>query len=556
MIRPQLNNPYHDRFLQQNGYCMLPLADEPVLHQLQELYRQTIAAEITGGLYANHNRGMVEQSIHIHRAINNILSPCLQRLLKDYEVFVSHFVVKAPDTTNEFSLHQDWNITDEQQAQTYQIWIPLSAVDAQNGSLFFLPGSHRYFTNYRSGSYGIPLVPTNEQLRPYIQGLTVPMGYAVMFNNSTFHGSFPNLSRQERVSVIINVIPRRTATYYFHRNTTTQATALYAMGGEDLLAHLQQLEKGIIPETMQAAAYAPYNYVENTAISANTLYELAKVRQPDTDWGQYTVVRASLMKQKLQQEGYAVVSFLDTNAVDQLRTYYHEHAAANVTQGRYTSLEHETPEKRREAHSSIVEIISPFVSRVFQDYKIPIAQFFVKQSHSAGDIDYHTDTSLLINQHIESNYAIWIPLQSVNEQNGALQMVPGSHLWYSGIMAGHWPFSAYTQALAKLAVTINCVAGEAIIFDTRIIHSSTFNTTSNQRVAVVVRLVHEASQLYSFNYQPGTEPCIELFAEPDDFYLQENRRIQGAGSFVRKSAGMVSVPPLADDVKKNLEAVK
>ena len=122
----------------------------------------------------------------INEAVKEALLPTLQQHFSDFEFFISHFVVKGAYTGQEFSPHQDWNILDEDNYTSYQIWIPLEITYPGNGGMFVIPGSHEFFHNYRSGSYGIPFIKTNDELKPLLTQVVIPPGNVLIYQNALF----------------------------------------------------------------------------------------------------------------------------------------------------------------------------------------------------------------------------------------------------------------------------------------------------------------------------------------------------------------------------------
>jgi len=547
-------NSFQDDYLRQNGFCLLQLFSNDEIEDLNRLYIEVFSTKDISGLYANHNRGAVEQSIRISEEIRKITATALANKLVGYEFYIGHFVIKAPETVNEFSLHQDWNIVEETKEKSFQIWIPLSAVDRVNGGLFVLPGSHRFYKNYRSGSYGIPLVPAADELKKHIMELTVPCGSAVMFQNNLFHGSFPNLSQEYRVSILINIVQKGVNTYFFHKNESKQVTELYPMTSNVLLSNLHILEKGIIPETMIKEKEVPLSGTDNVRINANELVQKLNSSLYSRELVSYNIINDQSIRQKINQDGYCVLPFLSSELVNALRKFFQESIVHSTATGRYTSLENDSVKERLDVFNKVSKTIQPHLDRIFCNYKTPILQFFVKMHESSGEIDYHTDTTLLLNQKIEPNYAIWIPLEDVNEHNGTLIVVPGSHKWYEGVVASNWPLFPYLDKIKRKAITLKIDSGNIVIFDTRVVHSSSFNNSKSDRICIAGRIVHQISQLYSFSKKDDAGTKISVFAEDDDFYYQENKKYFGAGSFNGRYVGDISELPLSEKCIQELDA--
>ena len=219
----------------------------PTLNKLQTLYSHNFQQlNSKSDLTVTHNLENVLSPYQIHKAICDIVGIDLNKLLKSHHIFASHFAVKKAESEDSFHLHQDWSITDENNYQNFQIWIPLSTSYPENGGLCFIPESHNFFSNLRSGSISIPRIPITPEVYPYLSYCRLMKGEAVAFYPQTLHGSFINSSPEDRVGVILNIIEVNAPTYYFHQ-INDSIIEKHAFEASLLFEHLPVLEKGQLP---------------------------------------------------------------------------------------------------------------------------------------------------------------------------------------------------------------------------------------------------------------------------------------------------------------------
>lgn len=519
---PLLQEPELQKSMDQNGFCLLNGLPLHILEQLRQLYHTQVQNPDSSGLHANHNRFSYEFNQSISKAIAEVLEPFLQQHFTNYNVFIAHYMVKAPQTGGEMPLHQDWNIVDESKYNSYQVWIPLQLVTPHNGGLFVVPGSHRFFGNHRSGSLGLTRIPSTPTTNALKKDITTPPGTAVVYSNGLFHASYPNQSTEERISVIINLVQKNAPTTYFHLQAGQPTIAEYPLTNHDLLRHLPQLEKGELPISTKPVALHPLPPITNTAITQNHLQQAVQHYHAQNPYIQYQpltpIVQPLFLQQLLSHRGYIQLPFLTHAEVAEAQQLYATlHTAGAHRQGRYTTQEIEPHTQRQQVLQQLTALLEPKLQQLFFDYKIPILQFFVKQPGTDGGIQYHTDSTLLINPHLEPHYAIWIPLQDVSEHNGTLLMLPHSHTMHQAISATsvHWPHSALVQQLQHTAVALPLKAGEIVVFDNRLLHGSTFNRSTQPRIAIAGRITHRLAQYYSFF---KNENGIALYTEPDNYY--------------------------------------
>jgi len=233
--------------LKKLGFARLNGFSLATLDKLQTLYSNHFQQlNSKSDLTVTHNLNNVLSPIQIHEAICTIVNTDLTNLLQGHRIFASHFAVKKAGSEGSFQLHQDWSITDEKNYENFQIWIPLNTSYPENGGLCFIPESHNFFSNLRSGSLSIPRIPITPEVHSYLSFCRLMKGDAVAFYPQTLHGSFINSSPEDRVGVILNIIEVNAPTYYFHQ-INNSVIEKHEFDTILLFDHLPELEKGHRP---------------------------------------------------------------------------------------------------------------------------------------------------------------------------------------------------------------------------------------------------------------------------------------------------------------------
>jgi ectoine hydroxylase-related dioxygenase (phytanoyl-CoA dioxygenase family) len=232
--------------LREKGFVKIPFLLKEELAALQDLATDFFEGKTISKFYSSHNKNTAEVNLQISQAIEEITGPALQRTFENYKFFIAHFIVKQAHNENVFHLHQDWNIVEEDEYPSIQIWIPLQDANQQNGGMFFLERSHQYFHNYRSSTFGIPNIPISGALKEHVLPVDVFATEAALFNNRILHGSYPNLTSKNRLSVLINIVAKDAPIHFHHYSKQTAQTDLYKLTAAELLTHLVELEKGNI----------------------------------------------------------------------------------------------------------------------------------------------------------------------------------------------------------------------------------------------------------------------------------------------------------------------
>ena len=135
-----------------------------------------------------------------------------------HQSFVASFVVKDAHEASLVPPHQDWSFVDETRFTSATVWTSLVDMNAENGGLGVIPGSHRVLDYLRaSPSPQCPslISPHLFALYPYLQVKTLRAGQAIAWDHRLVHGSPPNRSGKPRVAAGIG-IARREAPLLHH----------------------------------------------------------------------------------------------------------------------------------------------------------------------------------------------------------------------------------------------------------------------------------------------------------------------------------------------------
>ncbi len=130
-----------------------------------------------------------------------------------------------------------------------------------------------------------------------------------------------------------------------------------------------------------------------------------------------------------------------------------------------------------------------------------------KQPGAATEVKFHQD--FLFQPHTnEDLVAVLFFLDDVTEQNGPLEVVPGTH---RGPLYDHWHDGVYTGAVAPevkaeheaQAVPIHGPAGSACLMHTRLLHGSAPNQSDQPRTLFIAEYRAEDAKPLQVNHLPS-----------------------------------------------------
>lgn len=133
-------------------------------------------------------------------------------------------------------------------------------------------------------------------------------------------------------------------------------------------------------------------------------------------------------------------------------------------------------------------ILTQPIFNVFEGYKFVGFNFAVKKSKGAP-FQPHIDDAHTTDQFRWFDF--WIPLIDVDETNGVLYVLKRSHLLPLPIrgIGLPFPFLKFEGLIQKNSTRLKLRAGQALIFDDRIIHGSPENPTDIDRPAIIAGLI-------------------------------------------------------------------
>ncbi len=233
------------------------------------------------------------------------------------------------------------------------------------------------------------------------------------------------------------------------------------------------------------------------------------------------------LKHKLayQLNGYFVIEgFLDNKQLEQLHTFYeslHLFAHTRVSSyGVYTNNKEDlTAAQNKEIDAYITSVCMPSVQRYFKDYKVGGSIFLLK---GKGDesVPMHQDWNMVDEQESVS-FAIWSPLVDVDENNGCLHVIPGSHRWFnnlrsSTIQSVFLPLNALSKSLKSIPIK----KGDAVIYAHSLFHGSLPNKSTTTRPTVCLSALPINAK--HINYVKDGDQVKVVDASTDYYVARDN----------------------------------
>ena len=152
--------------------------------------------------------------------LRRVFAPGIKRLLVNYQILNCNFYVKPPGS-GRFVIHQNWPALQDLSDTTVTVWCPLQDTDETNGTLQFVPASHKIVPDISGPACGFYFDNFLDSLvEKYLQPIPVKAGDALIFDDSLIHWSEQNNSDKPRIAVQILCVPAEATPVFFYLDPT------------------------------------------------------------------------------------------------------------------------------------------------------------------------------------------------------------------------------------------------------------------------------------------------------------------------------------------------
>ncbi|MES2622260.1 MAG: phytanoyl-CoA dioxygenase family protein [Bacteroidota bacterium] len=221
-------------------------------------------------------------------------------------------------------------------------------------------------------------------------------------------------------------------------------------------------------------------------------------------------------QKQFDKNGYLIIPFLSAEEVNRLKNLYAAITKENPAYFHSTSFINDAELKQR-INNEAEKIYAEKVSRLFSGIKKLGSSFLTKPSGEGGRMPVHQDWTV-VDEEKYCSVTMWVPLQDVNESNGAMKVLPGSHRFSKTLRAPTLPneFDSVSDAILEKMILLPMKAGEALIFNHALLHASSLNKSGAPRIALTYGLIPEQANL--FLYHKNETGSLEKYAMPDDMF--------------------------------------
>jgi ectoine hydroxylase-related dioxygenase (phytanoyl-CoA dioxygenase family) len=201
---------------------------------------------------------------------------------------------------------------------------------------------------------------------------------------------------------------------------------------------------------------------------------------------------------QFKKNGYVVIkNFFNSEEVNQINELYKTLNINNLDEI-YTNLKDRNPEINLEIDLFLKNMYTPKLEKYFKNYSIGGGAFLIKGIGEASVSSLHQDWNV-VDESKSYSMGVWCPLVDVNENNGCLQIVPGSHSWFNKLRSFNMPSICINfDDVKSILKPVISEKGDAVIFAHNVFHGSKPNYTQQIRPVASVSVISKDAPLIHY----------------------------------------------------------
>lgn len=232
----------------------------------------------------------------------------------------------------------------------------------------------------------------------------------------------------------------------------------------------------------------------------------------------YTPFINKHLNEELNKTGYVVLHLLNNEETEYLKNFF---ISGNETQrNQFTTFATNDYDYKTLVHNAILKAYSRSIQSLFNGFVPFWGNFFSKPPQSPA-MPLHADFQY-VDEPAFISLNIWCPLVDTTTENGAFGVVPFSHKLVKQLR-GTKITDSYRKNAKEIETEFGKVleikAGQAVIYDHRLLHYSLPNNSAIGRLASTMVMVPEGAPLwhYSANNEGDTTFYKYAITSAEDF---------------------------------------
>lgn len=227
------------------------------------------------------------------------------------------------------------------------------------------------------------------------------------------------------------------------------------------------------------------------------------------------------LQNSFDRDGYVVISLIDDLKVNELYKLFNQFQP-NSPKGFSTTIHNLDINFKVNVSSQIRDKLESSIDNYIENVRPLGCSFLCKTSGSESYMPAHQDWTI-VDETKSYSATIWIPLVDTDDENGALRVIPGSHLFSDALRSPSLQsvFENINDFLFQQTITLKLKAGDAVVFNHALIHASFANLSGKNRVVATYGFVPSKTELCF--YQSVGNSVVDKYKVADNFFLTYNQ---------------------------------
>lgn len=523
---------------QEKGYAVIPFLSAEEIDFLKAMFFETINQ--SGGPKIGPNVDFQTQSeisydftfidnnIEYKQKVFDIITSTFNNkannYLLNYKPIIANYIRKK-EGGGEVPMHQNWAFVDEEKYTSVSIWVPLVDSNEENGTLQMVEGSHKRFGRYRG-----PMVPWElrdlkaQIISHHLTPMNVKAGQAVILDDSIVHYSDINKTQGLRLAIQLIMIPEAANSIHYHLDKEEDPNTITQY--ETTVDFYTNFHPWLKPKGLKALKQIPFT--DRKFSYEEFLEGLQKKRfdSPERNAQTAPLFKDKDLQSQFEEDGFIKIPLLNEDEIIDLKKFYlelkHEHVG---NYGFHVTLDSTDQSYITTIFSKLFSTLKPKLNPILQNYKAFTASYVIKEVGLQNIVPPHQDWSF-VDESKFCSATVWIPLMDVNKNNGALSVIKGSHRLFNTPRNSPSPqsksiLSDHLFTLFPYVQVVEMKAGEALVFDNRLIHASPPNISDQTRIGVGIGITQRDAQLLHY-YEVPNSNVINVYKVEEPFFEQYN----------------------------------
>lgn len=256
-----------------------------------------------------------------------------------------------------------------------------------------------------------------------------------------------------------------------------------------------------------------------------------KIPMPRKEYKMKPLFTDPALQSRFEEDGFVVLPCRIPSAdVERLSALF-DSIAPNRVRGVYSNLFGKNKNVNLAVDLAIRDAIQPYVDQYFSECRMTGGMFLAKGLGDGSESNLHQDWCM-VDETRHDSVNVWCPLTDVDEENGALQVLKGTHRLSRTIraMTMRSLFIEFRPDIAPYLTPVPMQAGQLVVYSHRVFHGSKPNRSERIRVAMAAGVVpRDAHEVHYYRDPLHPDAAIEMFAFEQARFYEESFDFEDQG---------------------------